>query len=156
MARTHRVMYPCLISVSAIDFCPQLACTGSSERSNCGRLAQGFSVQVRKSGSRLALAIRKVETAWPRQRAPDTQGISGGQVSLGRTNKACTALSLSDRLTELTLSQLTWYKSPFTFALTEHSGANPFTAGIYSGCTVHYCTYLLLLLLSWNTRHISG
>ena len=31
------------------------------------------------------------ELAWPRQRVPDTRGISGGHVSLGRINNACAA-----------------------------------------------------------------
>ena len=63
VARTQKVMYPNLISASANDFCPQLARIGSYERFSCGRLAQGLPVQVRKSGSRLAAAIAKVNRA---------------------------------------------------------------------------------------------
>ena len=93
------------------------------------------------------LILSSSELAWPRQRAADMQGTSGGHVSLGRIKWACTALSLSERLAELTLLQPVWYKSPFTSTLTEHDGAYPITADIYFGHAVYYLACPLLSLL---------
>ena len=91
------------------------------------------------------------QRAWPWLRAPDTQGVSGGHVSLERINQVFTLLSLSERLNEVTLLQLVRYKSPFSSTLSEHDGAYPSTAGIYIlvslSTTVHTHHYSLLLYL---------
>ena len=88
------------------------------------------------------------EPAWPRQRAPDTQEIFDGRI-----HKAFTALSLSEKLTELIPLQLIWHKPPFTSILIEHCSTNLFP--LWAKALIMLLLLRILTIIGyWNTSHI--
>ena len=105
VARTHRVMCSRLIFVSGsdIDFLPQLARTGSYERSNCGRLAKDWRLQSQK-------VKQTFNCSQARTIAPPPPDVSWPQESYKYHPKSIEILSACVRIRKPTMSKT--YQNP--------------------------------------------